>query len=330
MFKNSSFKKKLFNLTPANWENHALALFKFQATHNKVYQQYLKYLGVKIDQVKNLDQIPFLPIEFFKSHRVTTGNFRADVVFQSSGTTQQARSKHYLPSDTFYKQNARNIFEFFYGPLQNYIFMALLPSYLEQGQSSLVAMMDHFIQKSGQEFPGFYLHDLPSLQQNIHLARRTGKKIILVGVTYALLDLADFLPPNSLFDIIIMETGGMKGRRKEMIREELHNHLQNAFGVASIHSEYGMTELLSQAYSTGKGIFMPAPTIKVFLRDLNDPLSVSRDKKTGGLNIIDLANVDSCAFLETKDVGKKNTDGSFEVLGRFDNSDIRGCNLLVS
>jgi phenylacetate-coenzyme A ligase PaaK-like adenylate-forming protein len=330
MFSNTTFKNNIINLTPAEWEKRVLALFSHQAQHNAVYHDYLHHLGVIPNQVHELTQIPFLPIEFFKTHRVTTGYFQAEVIYQSSGTTQQTRSQHFLPSDNFYKENARSIFEYYYGPIQEYIFLALLPSYLEQGQSSLVAMLDYFIKNSGQEIPGFYLYNLTALHQNLVLARETGKKIILVGVTYALLDLAEFLPADSLADIIIMETGGMKGRRKEMIREELHTILKNHFGVPSIHSEYGMTELLSQAYSFGEGLFKPSPTMKILLRDLNDPLTVNNNLKTGGINVIDLANVDSCAFIETKDIGRLHPDASFEVLGRFDNSDVRGCNLLVS
>ena len=191
-------------------------------------------------------------------------------------------------------------------------------------------MVDDFVKGSGQKLPGFYLNDLPMLLRNIDLARQTGKKVLLLGVTYALLDLAETITPGSLSDLIIMETGGMKGRRREMVRAELHEILLQAFGVTTIHSEYGMTELLSQAYSFGNGIFKPAPSLKIFLRDINDPLSVDNSLKSGGLNIIDLANVDSCAFLETKDIGKLYPDGSFEVLGRFDNSDIRGCNLMIN
>ena len=330
MFDKSFFKNKLNNLRITDWEEHALALFRYQAEYNPVYQQYIHFLGIKPAQVKEIHKIPFLPIEFFKTHRITTGTFEAKVVYQSSGTTQLTRSKHYLPDDLFYKQHARNLFEYYYGPLTDYIFLALLPSYLEQGQSSLVAMVDYFIENSGQQLPGFYLHDLSGLVRDIEQARQTGKKVLLIGVTYALLDLAETIPPGSLGDLIIMETGGMKGRRREMVRAELHQRLKQAFGVEAIHSEYGMTELLSQAYSFGAGVFKPCPTLKIILRDINDPLTLNNSLSSGGINVIDLANVDSCAFLETKDIGKLYPDGSFEVLGRFDNSDIRGCNLMVS
>ncbi|MGV3586598.1 MAG: acyl transferase [Adhaeribacter sp.] len=329
MLTNSFFKSVLRQLTPTNWEKHALALFQYQAEHNPVYRQYIYLRGIDPSQITELNQIPFLPIELFKTHRIITGEFTAKIIYQSSGTTQQTRSKHYLPDDIFYKQHAAYLFEYYYGPLTNYIFLALLPSYLEQGESSLVAMAEYFIQNSGQHVPGFYLNDMALLLRNIEEARKTQKKIILLGVTYALLDLAETITPGSLPDIIVMETGGMKGRRREMVRAELHEILKPAFGVSAIHSEYGMTELLSQAYSLGEGIFKPAPTLKILLRDMNDPLTINNQLKTGGINVIDLANVDSCAFLETKDIGKLYPDGSFEVLGRFDNSDIRGCNLMV-
>lgn len=324
-----TFKDQLPNLQPDQFEDQALALFRYQAQHNRVYRQYLECLRVKADAITDIRRIPFLPIEFFKSHEIKTGSFTAQVVYQSSGTTQQSRSKHYLPQDTFYKAHARHIFESSYGPLTDYVFLALLPSYLEQGQSSLVAMVDHFVAQSGQTIPGFCLHDLDALLRHLDQARQSGKQIMLFGVTYALLDLADKVRPGSLQEVTILETGGMKGRRREMVRQELHAILQQAFGVSSIHSEYGMTELLSQAYSKGEGIFQPPASLRVLLRDPNDPFAVGSTLKTGGINIIDLANVDSCAFIETKDIGCLHPQGHFEVLGRFDNTDIRGCNLLV-
>jgi phenylacetate-coenzyme A ligase PaaK-like adenylate-forming protein len=330
MTSKETFKNQIQNLNADLFEEQALALFRYQAQNNPVYHQYLEFLGVKPGKIHTVHQIPFLPIEFFKTQQVKTGTFTARVVYQSSGTTLQARSKHYLPDDTFYKSHSRHIFESFYGPLTDYIFLALLPSYLEQGHSSLVAMVDYFVSQSGQDLPGFYLQNLEALLQVIGQARQSGKKIVLFGVTYALLDLAEKVSPGSLADVLIMETGGMKGRRREMVRQELHTILQEAFGVQAIHSEYGMTELLSQAYSKGEGIFQAPLAMKVLLRDPNDPLTVSAGFKTGGINLIDLANIDSCAFLETKDLGRLHDDGRFEVLGRFDNSDIRGCNLLVA
>jgi phenylacetate-coenzyme A ligase PaaK-like adenylate-forming protein len=330
MISKETFKNQIQNLRADLFEEQALALFRYQARHNPVYRQYLEFLQVRPEAVADIYQIPFLPIEFFKTQQVKTGSFTPQVVYLSSGTTRQSRSHHYLPDDAFYKAHSRRIFEAFYGPLTDYIFLALLPSYLEQGHSSLVAMVDYFVAQSGQQLPGFYLHDLEALLSNIDRARLSGKKIVLFGVSYALLDLAEKVRPGSLQQVIIMETGGMKGRRREMVRQELHAILQAAFGVSSIHSEYGMTELLSQAYSQGEGLFRAPDSLKVLLRDPNDPLTVDSAFKTGGINIIDLANVDSCAFLETKDIGRLHADGRFEVLGRFDNSDIRGCNLLVA
>ncbi|MDX5346536.1 MAG: acyl transferase, partial [Hymenobacteraceae bacterium] len=240
------------------------------------------------------------------------------------------RSRHFVADLGFYQKNAESIFERFYGKLTDFVILALLPSYLEQGGSSLVAMVQYFVERSGQEVEGFYLHNHRQLLQNIALAKKSGKKVLLIGVTYALLDLAEECQQVDFSDVTIMETGGMKGRRREMIREELHEQLQHAFQVKAIHSEYGMTELLSQAYSFGKGIFHLPPQMQILLRDLNDPFDVSNKHRSGGINVIDLANVDSCAFIETKDIGKLHPDGTFEVLGRFDNSDIRGCNLLVA
>jgi hypothetical protein len=230
----------------------------------------------------------------------------------------------------FYLKNAELIFEEFYGPLTDFVFLALLPSYLEQGNSSLVAMVDYFIKRSGQTEKGFYLYQLDELKNTIANAKKSGKKVMLFGVTYALLDLAEAATDSDFSEVIIMETGGMKGRRREMIREELHATIKAAFNVPAIHSEYGMTELLSQAYSKGNGIFQTPKSMKIMLRNLNDPFEINSNLRSGGINVIDLANIDSCAFNETKDIGKLHPDGTFEVLGRFDNSDIRGCNLLVS
>ncbi len=313
-----------------NFEELALELFRYQAQHNAVYKEYLKLLRVQPVQVKDLRQIPFLPIEFFKTHQVVTNTFEPEITFYSSGTTQQTRSRHFVASLAWYNQVTENIFNQFYGSLQDYVVLALLPSYLEQGGSSLVAMVDYFVKRTGQEEEGFYLHNHGKLLQSLKHARQRGKKVLLIGVSYALLDWADDLKGREDFSgVTIMETGGMKGRRREMIREELHAQLMKGFGVSGIHSEYGMTELLSQGYSLGDGIFHPGYTMRVLLRDLNDPFDMSPDLRSGGINVIDLANVDSCAFIETKDIGRMHENYTFEVLGRFDNSDIRGCNLLV-
>ncbi|WP_299754932.1 acyl transferase [uncultured Pontibacter sp.] len=316
---------------PFDFTSTALELFRFQAQHNKVYRQYLDNLHIDLQKVQTLEQIPFLPIEFFKEQQVTTGEFEPEMVFYSSGTTMQARSKHLVSSLELYYHISQRIFESFYGPLQGYVVLALLPSYLEQGGSSLVAMVDYFIKETGQQEEGFYLRNHTQLLQALQQARGRGKKVLLIGVSYALLDLAEELQGQQDFtDVVVMETGGMKGRRREMIREEMHAQLKQGFNVTAIHSEYGMTELLSQGYSQGEGIFWPGYTMRVLLRDLNDPFDMSGNVRSGGINVIDLANVDSCAFIETKDIGRWHTNGSFEVLGRFDNSDIRGCNLLVS
>ncbi|RDV14288.1 acyl transferase [Pontibacter diazotrophicus] len=314
----------------ADFKTAALDLFRYQAQHNAVYRSYIQYLGIEPGGVQVPEQIPFLPIEFFKEHEVKTDAFEAEAIFYSSGTTQQTRSRHFVSDLALYDHITEHTFEKFYGPLQSYVVLALLPSYLEQGGSSLVAMVDHFIRKTGQQEEGFYLREHDKLLQALRQARQRGKKVLLIGVSYALLDLADKLKGKEDFSgVIVMETGGMKGRRREMIREELHAQLKRGFGVDTIHSEYGMTELLSQGYSKGEGIFWPGYTMRILLRDLNDPFDISPDHRSGGINVIDLANVDSCAFIETKDIGRVHADGSFEVLGRFDNSDIRGCNLLV-
>ncbi len=308
----------------------ALSLFKFQAVQNPVYCSYLNFLRINPLDVKELHEIPFLPIEFFKTHDVQTGEFAPEVTFYSSGTTQAVRSRHLVAHLSWYNSNAKSLFEQFYGPLRDFVVLALLPSYLEQGGSSLVYMVDFFVKESGQEEEGFYLNDHRKLLRALKQARKKGKKVLLIGVSYALLDWAEKLKGKEDFSgVVIMETGGMKGRRKELIREELHTELKAGFGVPAIHSEYGMTELLSQAYSLGDGFFSTGATMRILLRDLNDPFHKSGHLRSGGINVIDLANVDSCAFIETKDIGRLSKDGRFEVLGRFDNSDIRGCNLLV-
>ena len=316
---------------PIDFTQTALALFRYQALHNPVYLAYLQHLGVQPQQVSRLEEIPFLPIEFFKTHEVKTGEFVPEVTFYSSGTTQTSRSRHLVASLDWYTLTTKRIFEHYYGPLTDYVVLALLPSYLEQGGSSLVAMVDYFIKQSGQQEEGFYLRNHDKLLQTIKQVQQRQKKVLLIGVSYALLDWADELKGREDFSgVTIMETGGMKGRRREMIREELHTYLKKGFGVDAIHSEYGMTELLSQAYSMGDGLFKPGYTMRVLLRDLNDPFDIRQEIRSGGINVIDLANMDSCAFIETKDIGRLRPNGEFEVLGRFDNSDIRGCNLLIA
>jgi hypothetical protein len=283
--------------------------------------------------VQRLTDIPFLPIEFFKTHDVRTAptNWEPAEIFLSSGTTLQQRSQHRVREPLLYRETAARVFEHYYGPLAGWIFLALLPSYLEQGQSSLVAMVDYFARQSGQAQPAFFLHDHAALRAALAEARQVpGRRVLLIGVSYALLDFAaEAGPAPELQGLTVLETGGMKGRRREMIREELHQELQQAFGPAGIHSEYGMTEMLSQAYSLGDGRFHTTPQLRVLLRDPSDPFAISENLPDGAINVIDLANVDSCAFIETKDLARMHPDGSFEVLGRMDNSDVRGCNQLV-
>ena len=335
--------RALPTLSAAIFEEMALALFRYQAAHCPPYAAYLAALrGPAFDatSVRRLVEIPFLPIEFFKTHDVRTNPdaWEPAEIFRSSGTTQiQARSRHALRAPALYRQNARRIFERSYGPLTDYTFLALLPSYLEQGESSLVAMVADFAQASGQEEPAFFLHDHAALFEALQRAQKPvveagqPRKVLLFGVSYALLDFAAaYAGQPALQGVTVLETGGMKGRRREMIREELHAELQKAFGPAGIHSEYGMTELLSQAYSQGDGRFYCPPPLRLLLRDPADPFDVSETRPDGAINVIDLANVDSCAFIATQDLARFHAeDGSFEVLGRLDNSDVRGCSQLA-
>ncbi|WP_324671188.1 acyl transferase [Hymenobacter sp. GOD-10R] len=328
-----AYLRQLPHLTATDFEQTALALFRHQAAHCPPYQEYLGLLGRKPQQIQQLTDIPFLPIEFFKTHDVRTepASWEPKEVFLSSGTTMQQRSQHRLRDPLLYRQNAARIFEQTYSPLREWTFLALLPSYLEQGQSSLVAMVDYFAKESGQAQPAFFLHDYAALVQALGEAKQLGRRVMLIGVTYALLDLAaEYGAAPELQGLTVLETGGMKGRRREMIREELHAELKLAFGPAGIHSEYGMTELLSQAYSLGDGRFHQPVPLRILLRDPSDPFSVSSTRPDGAINVIDLANIDSCAFIETKDLARQHPDGSFEVLGRMDNSDVRGCNQLVA
>lgn len=306
----------------------ALKIFAYQAHHCVVYRDFLKYLQISADDITTLQQIPFLPIEFFKTHRVLSSEQPVQVTFSSSGTTGMATSQHLVTDVSWYEQSFREGFRTFYGDIANYAVLALLPSYLEREGSSLIYMVKDMITQSAHPLSGFFLHDYAHLYQTLKNLQQAKQATLLIGVTFALLD---FIEQFDLHfpELIIMETGGMKGRRKEMIREELHTLLCQGFGVKSIHSEYGMTELLSQAYSLGEGIFHCPSWMKIAIRDTNDPLSILAEGKTGGINVIDLANINSCSFIATQDLGRKTGSDSFEVLGRFDNSDIRGCNLLV-
>ncbi|MCU0347782.1 MAG: acyl transferase [Saprospiraceae bacterium] len=319
----------------AGFEPLALEVFRFQAAFNPLYARYTSLLNIDIQSVSKMEAIPFLPIQFFKNHEIKTGEWPAETVFTSSGTTGEATSRHHVRDLDFYKKNTVHGFQQQYGDPANWLVLALLPSYLERTGSSLVVMAEHFIQLSKHPQSGFFLKNIEDLIKI--LAERSPKNpqsairnpVILIGVSFALLDLAE-RQSLDLQHVTIMETGGMKGRRRELTRSELHGFLQEKFNVPAIHSEYGMTELFSQAYSTGQGIFRPAPTLRAFAREITDPLTLQQPGKTGILNLIDLANFDTCAFIATDDLGRVFPDGSFEVLGRLDNSDVRGCNLMVA
>lgn len=310
-------------------EEFALQLFHFQAENNSVYNAYLKALRRDVASIKRLEDIPYLPISFFKSHPIKSWDFENGVVFSSSGTTGMERSQHYLHHASLYEQVCVQLFEAAYGSASDWVILALLPAYLEREGSSLIHMVDLLIRRTGHPESGFFLHNHLALLQKYSEARAHGKKVLLLGVSFALLDLAESAILKLTPEDVVMETGGMKGRRKELIREELHALLCDGLGVEHIHSEYGMTELLSQAYSQGAGLYKEAPWMKVLVRDTNDPFRYLEAGRTGGLNIIDLANIDSCAFIQTQDLGRKSGENTFEVLGRFDHSDLRGCNLLV-
>lgn len=306
----------------------ALKVFRFQYENNLVYREFCDFLKTDVQKVKLTQQIPFLPIQFFKSHSVVSSTNPVQTTFTSSGTTGMITSKHLVTDISIYEESYRKGFSQFYGNIEDYVILALLPSYLEREGSSLIHMVDDLIQLSNQAESGFYLHNYDALIAKLIQLDQAGQNVILIGVTYALLDLIE-KHSFQLENTIIMETGGMKGKRKEMIREELHQQLCEGFGVNAIHSEYGMTELLSQAYSLGEGIFECPSWMQILVRDTEDALSYVREGKTGGINVIDLANINSCSFIATQDLGKKYANGNFEVLGRFDHSDIRGCNLMV-
>jgi phenylacetate-coenzyme A ligase PaaK-like adenylate-forming protein len=311
-----------------DFDRLAIETFRFQADNNPVYRHYLELLSIDpMDRLKVSD-IPFLPVEFFKSHRVVAGNRVEDAIFHSSGTTGMESSRHYVADIEFYVKSFVEGFRNFYGDPGDYCFLALLPSYLERGNSSLVFMMDRLIRMSRYPYSGFYLNELKKLHNTLIKTESLRIPVILLGVSYALLDLADRYSMELKYTTIV-ETGGMKGKRQELPKQELHRILTEAFGVAGIHSEYGMTELLSQAWSKGGGIFQPPPWMQVVIRDPYDPFSFFGKGRTGGINVIDLANRYSCSFIETQDLGRLHSGNSFEVIGRFDNSDIRGCNLLV-
>jgi phenylacetate-coenzyme A ligase PaaK-like adenylate-forming protein len=326
-----SFQEKILHGKVFDFDETALDLFRFQAETNPVYREYLKARKIRPSQIRQIEEIPFLPIGFFKTHPVVCGPL--DLFggnYASSGTTGMTTSKHYIWSEEFYLQHTLNLFEKEYGCIEDFHLLALLPSYLERKGSSLVSMADYLIKRSNSPHSGFYLYNNKELLDKIELLQKKSQKVLLLGVTFALLDLAESgraIPQAE--NLIVMETGGMKGRRREMIREEVHDTLKKAFGVNSVHSEYGMTELMSQAYSKGDGKYTLPTTMRVYLRDVNDPFSPAQ-RSQGGVNVIDLANFHSCAFIETQDLGKIDHEGKVEILGRFDNSEIRGCNLLLN
>jgi len=310
------------------FEKITLKVFRYQYENNKVYQAFCNHLGKNTSNVKQINAIPFLPIQFFKSETIVSNSNKVQAIFTSSGTTGAITSRHFVTDISIYENSFNITFAQFYGNIQEYCVLALLPSYLERDGSSLIYMVNDLIAKSYHKDSGFYLNNLEQLANKIIELENKGQNILLIGVTYALLDLIEYKKFN-LKNTIIMETGGMKGKRKEIIREELHQTLCEGFGVNTIHSEYGMTELLSQAYSLGNSIFECPLWMDVLIRDTEDALQYVENGKTGGINVIDLANINSCSFIATQDLGKKHQNMSFEVLGRFDNSDIRGCNLMV-
>jgi hypothetical protein len=322
-------QNEIFRVTDdKSFEGMALEIFRFQASGCPVYREYISLLGVDPASVDSIFSIPFMPVSFFRDHTVMTGDGPAVRIFLSSGTTGVKQSRHHVINPAVYDESLERTFRIFYGDPSGYAVMGLLPSYLEREGSSLIYMVNRLMLLSGNSAGGFFPDDHEALFSAVEKARAAGLKVLLIGVTFALLDLAE-KHPRDLSDLIIMETGGMKGRRREMIREEVHDILIKAFGVTSVHSEYGMTELLSQAYSKGEGLYRTPPWMKVLIRDSHDPMSHSAEEgSSGGVSVIDLANMWSCSFIATDDLGRMHAGGSFEVLGRYDNADIRGCSLL--
>jgi len=318
---------KIFGVQRFDFDKLSLEAFQYQLRNNTVYNNYVKALGVNPATVNSVSQIPFLPVSFFKSHSIKASEFTAETVFESSGTTGSINSRHLVKDLLLYKESFTKGFEFSYGPVTDWCIIGLLPSYIERDNSSLVYMVNELIKLSSHPLSGFYLNEYEKLSAMLEEAEAKQQKTLLIGVTFALLDFAERFPLQLKYTVI-METGGMKGRRKEMIRAEVHDLLKKGFGITAVHSEYGMTELLSQAYSKGEGIFSAPPWMKVLLRDEEDPLAV-KETGAGIINIIDLANIHSCCFIATDDAGKVYGDGSFEVLGRMDGSDLRGCSLMI-
>lgn len=317
------------NVQPQNFDEIALEVFRFQASFNPVYRDYLSFLKIAPSGVKEVKNIPFLPIEVFKKHRVVTGDWQPQAVFTSSGTTGQQTSSHYLFSEKWYEGVFRKCLQPYFPKMEEYTVFALMPSYLERKGSSLVFMVERIIENSLFKESGFYLHNHADLYNALCECKRLNRKCLLIGVTFGLLDFTDLFQLD-FPELIVMETGGMKGRREEWTRAKVHSQLKSAFGVSSIWSEYGMTELMSQAYAPSEGFFEASPTLKVLLREVQDPLSIhSTPGFSGGINVIDLGNIHTCSFIATGDLGRLHAEGRFEVLGRYDHADTRGCNLMV-
>ncbi len=322
----TGFENKIFK-TNTGFYKLAEEIFHYQYSNNAVYKSWSDLVKKNPGNIERVSQIPFLPISFFKSHVVLTGDEQYDLIFESSGTTQTSKSRHYVKDEQLYVQSFTKGFEMFYGDIKKWCIIGLLPSYLQQKNSSLIKMVEELTRLSGHSHSGFYLDEYEKLSGVLNNLEQQHQYTLLIGVTYALLDFAERFPMQ-LSSTIVMETGGMKGRRKEITRQEVHEFLQRHFGLKQVHSEYGMTELLSQAYSKGDGRFFCPPWMKVVVRDEDDPLLVIQKGK-GALNVIDLANINSCSFIATDDVGEVFEDGSFSVSGRLDGSDIRGCSLMV-
>ena len=326
----TQFEDRIISIkNQSDFSKTALEIFEYQYFKNTVYQSFTNNLGVSFESVDNLIKIPFLPVELFRNHRIVAGDGPEEIVFESSGTSGFIPGRHFVRDLSLYEKSFLKAFSLFYGDPEQYLITALLPSYTERQNSSLVYMVDKLIKKSRDPLSNFYKENTEDLIKVIKRSIEEKRKTLLIGVSFALLDLAEN-KPTDLSGAIVMETGGMKGRRKELTRHELHAALKKSFNLQSIHSEYGMTELMSQAYSKGNGIYYCPPWMKVLIRDSQDPLTIYTEPgRTGGINLIDLANINSCSFIATGDLGKLHADGGFEVLGRFDNSDIRGCNLMA-
>ena len=322
-------ERNFFNIqSEQQFTKKALEVFNYQFKNNKVYRSFCDLLYVHPSDISTIEEIPFLPIQFFKSREVVSSSDKVEAVFNSSGTTGTTTSRHLVTDLSIYEASYLKGFHHFYGNIKEYVVLALLPNYLERKGSSLVYMVNDLIQKTENPESGFYLNNLDELAQKLVALDKKGQKVLLIGVSFALLDLIEKYQFN-LKNTLVMETGGMKGRRKELIRVELHALLKKGFSVHKIHSEYGMTELLSQAYSKGNGVFETPPWMKILIRDTEDALKILPQEKTGGINVIDLANYNSCSFIATQDLGRVHGNDTFEIIGRFDNSDLRGCNLMV-